>query len=77
MFFHFHVPPTTPEQPPEVELNSVGEPLYLVTPGGDFIINDPLLIREVPEETNQEMAGEEEVLKPIETSEIPSETPVQ
>jgi hypothetical protein len=64
MFFHFHVPPGAAGQtpPPEenVELNINGEPKYLYGPDGVLIINDPTLVKEIPDVPEQPTATSEE-----------------
>ena len=50
-FFHFHVPPGHPGPQPQMEqpeLNIDGEPKYMMLGDGTLIINDPTLIREIP-----------------------------
>jgi hypothetical protein len=49
MFFHFKVPPAPESTPEQVELNVDGEPMYLYGPGGELIINDPTLVKVVPD----------------------------
>lgn len=75
MFFHIPHPPNGPKSTqPEVEMNINGEPKYLMTSTGELIINDPTLVRVVPEESTTEVVTEPppEVSAPEQTIQEPS-----
>jgi hypothetical protein len=62
MFFHIPVPPTNQgsEAPKtKLEVNSVGEPLYLMFNDGSLVINEPTLCKEVIETTEASVASVE------------------